>query len=133
MPANIGADALAGGSGVSQEEVGGGVTGECSAKRKPAVFTAVAAVEGIDVIPPHLEAGVDNVLAVGDDKSVIKLGDGVVKRLRHYRVADVGQCPHARRRSCTTTEAQQKQSGADSVGVGNAQLLCRDHPAMRRR
>jgi len=60
-------------------------------------------------------------LPMGYDKSVIELGDGVVKRLHDYIAADVGQCPGARRRRCTTTKAQQKQSGANSVGVGNAQ------------
>ena len=44
------------------------------------------------------------------------------KCLRDYGVADVGQRSHAGRRKRTATEAQQKQSGADSVSVGNAEL-----------
>ena len=65
MPPNIGADALAGCSRISKEEVGSSVAGERSAKQDGAVLAAVATVESIDVIPPHLEPELDNMLAMG--------------------------------------------------------------------
>ena len=122
MPGAAGADALTGRDWISGEEITCRITAEGTTKEDGAVLATVAAVESVQAEPPHLEACLEHVLAMGDGHAIVELNDGVVEVLVHDTVANVGERPIARSRRGAAAKAQQQQARTDSVGVGNSKL-----------
>ena len=79
--------------------------------------SVVSSVEGVDALPPELEAGVENVTAMGDDEGVFGLDHGTGKELlgtdiSAAEVVDISACKHDPRQTRTAV-----------VGTRDAQVL----------
>ena len=106
MPGATGADAFACRYRIAGEEVACRVTAEGTTEEDGAVLAAVAAVEGVQTEPPHLETGLEDVLAVGDRHAVVKLNNGVGEVLVYDIAANVGERPSTGRRRRAAAKAQ---------------------------
>ena len=91
MPGATGAGTHTRGTRISGKEVRCRVTGEGAPKQDGTVLAAVAAIEGIEAETPELEAGLEDMLAVGDGDSVVKLDYCIGEVLVNDTAADVGE------------------------------------------
>ncbi len=96
MPDNTGAHADTSGFRIAEEEIGCRIASEidvstAGAEEDIAVFAGVAGVAGVDAIAPHLEAGLEDMLAVSDRYAVIELDDRVGEVLVYDLAANVGE------------------------------------------
>src|SRR5262249_19326218 len=83
VPCRTGQVSLAGCFWVAEEEIGSRIARESASKQNGAVSAAVAGVEGVDTIPPHLESRLDDVLAARNHQPVAELDNRVSKILIH--------------------------------------------------
>src|SRR5579875_1489485 len=118
MPDKAGADADASGFRIAEEKVSCRVAGEvdagaAAAEEDISILTGVAGVAGIDAIAPHLETGLEDMLAAGERHTVIKLDNGVGEVLLYDLAANIGQSRAAVGLGReTAAETDQQQAGA---------------------
>ena len=100
MPGRTVTDAYAPGSRPAGEEVLCRITAEGTTEQDVAIRAAVTSIEGIETEAPHLETGLENVLATGNRQAIVKLNDGVGEVLVYYRLPMLLSVPLPLRRTC---------------------------------
>ena len=123
MPDKAGAHTDTSGFRIAEEEIGARIAGEIDAsaagtEEDIAVLAGVAGVAGVDAVAPHLEAGLEDVIAVSDRHPVIELNDSIGEVLLYNLVADAAEgSTSAGLWRLAAVEAKVKQAGAGAVGI----------------